>query len=93
MARGDNRPMKTRIGFVSNSSSSSFVIPLEDVSAKQLRQIQHHDGLADKYDAWCIEVDDDRDIVRGTTTMDNFDMYTYLRDRVKVNMGSVKWSD
>ena len=91
--------MKKRIGFVSNSSSSSFVIPLEDISAKQLRQIEHHGAAAKNpyephnHDAWYIEIDDDRDIVMGSTIMDNFDMYSYLRDRVKIKMDSVKWSD
>lgn len=85
--------MKKRNGFVSNSSSSSFIIPLEDLSAKQLRQIQHHDGLTNENDAWYIEIDDDKDIVRGSTTMNNFDMYSYLKDRVKINMNSIEWSE
>lgn len=34
--------MRLRLGFVSNSSSSSFVIPLQYVTEKQLHEIKNH---------------------------------------------------
>ncbi len=36
--------MKTRNGFVSNSSSSSFVISLDDLTEAQVRQIRDHEN-------------------------------------------------
>lgn len=84
--------MKVRNGFVSNSSSSSFVINLEDISAKQLKKIQSHKLRLEFWqnddDEWTIDVDDDK--VSGHTWMDNFDMHEYLKD-IGVDMSKVKW--
>ena len=40
--------MKIRQGFVSNSSSSSFVINLADITAKQKQQIENHAEIVAK---------------------------------------------
>ena len=76
--------MKFRSGFVSNSSSSSFVIKLEDITAKQLKQIESHILVAKKlgmsfchpYDAWYVETS--TDTINGSITMDNFNMAEFL---------------
>ena len=77
--------MKIRNGFVSNSSSSSFVIAKGFLSQDQIDKIYHHadrlpeknnDLSPDKYDAWQITEDDY--LIRGYTSMDNFDMREYL---------------
>lgn len=71
--------MKTRSGFVSNSSSASFVIMLSDLTAEQLKAFSDRvtdihsilDGtiklgyLDCKYDAWDVMFWDDR-ITAGT---------------------------
>ena len=91
--------MKIRQGFVSNSSSSSFVIRLKDLTGQQLEQIRNHAEVAKEDrerfapcrwcdEPWSIDVTD-RDI-RGATNMDNFDMREFLRI-IGVPMDKVGW--
>ena len=68
--------MKIRKGFVSNSSSSSFIILTDNISAKQLKKIYNHKIKTDPDDWWSIIEKDD--YIQLSTFMDNFDMYTYL---------------
>ena len=71
--------MKTRKGFVSNSSSSSFVIERRYLSPWQIEQILNHSGsglLHADTDPWKI-LDTEYDI-GGFTGMDNFDMLSFL---------------
>ena len=87
--------MKTRNGFVSNSSSSSFVINLEDISAKQLKLIQSHQIEGKKLDIpwadtdfWDVTVTETT--VEGSTFMDNFSMSDFL-DEIGVYPKVVQW--
>ena len=84
--------MKQRLGFVSNSSSSSFLLNKEMLSEHHIWQINHHIEEAERLynetlnedlawtnegDAW--EVDDRNQVLRLYTDMDNFDMAAFLR--------------
>jgi hypothetical protein len=88
--------MKRRHGFVSNSSSSSFVIQRDDVTSNQVILIRDHSahgaklGLDYPEDAWDIEVTDSE--VRGSTIMDNFDMGEFLR-KIDVPDKVVTWAE
>jgi len=42
--------VKIRLGFVSNSSLSSFVIDLRDLTAVQIEQIKNHQSEGKKLD-------------------------------------------
>jgi len=86
--------MKIRDGFVSNSSSSSFTISLNDITAMQLRMIQNHGELAKVVggyddDPWYINVEGS--VVKGNTFMDNFDMDHFLTNIVMIPTDVVKW--
>ena len=84
--------MRTRIGFVSNSSSSSFLIPINALEAYQIEMIKDHINVArnwqqyhtdkDMYvrddDRWDIEVKEK--CLFGYTFMDNFDMGFFLTE-------------
>lgn len=96
--------MKTRHGFVSNSSSSSFIIAREFVNEEQLEYIKNHievskdmskfpnawEGEFDNRpcDAWNITVDNN--FVFGSTLMDNFDFYGFLAS-IGIDMSKVEF--
>lgn len=84
--------MKIRNGFVSNSSSSSFVVQKDGLNDLQKFAIEHHIELAtwlkskmelEKYSMyeWLEEwwVDDQGDCYYCYTSMDNFPLDTFLK--------------
>jgi hypothetical protein len=88
--------MKVRNGFVSNSSSSSFMIPLSAISAAQRVKIMNHVeeskalGMRDirDGDAWSITETDHA--IKGWTMMDNFDMGYFLSE-IGVRDEDIHW--
>jgi hypothetical protein len=73
--------MKIRQSFVSNSSSASFTVALNRLTAKQYQLILdypeavHNDPLADEWEFSLIENDQ---FLRGSTYIDNGDLSIYL---------------
>lgn len=81
--------MKIRSGFVSNSSSSSFLIPINALSENQLLMIQN---LIDKinFEGWAIIINEK--CIYGYTFMDNFDMHFFLNEEIKVKSQHIYWA-
>lgn len=77
--------MKIRYDFVTNSSSSSFVISKNVLSLRQMEIIKDHINYAKKHnldnhccaeDAW--NVYENENDINVWTIIDNFDMYSFL---------------
>jgi hypothetical protein len=89
--------MKKRNGFVSNSSSASFVVAINDLTETQVALIKEHmavgailnmHGTASDYNEWRVSEEDDN--LTGRTMMDNFDMEEFMR-KIGVDMEKVDW--
>jgi hypothetical protein len=75
--------MKTRQGFVSNSSSASFILKKSMVTVEQLEKVCNHSIEGEKLglmyaksDPWDITEDDEN--LYGYTSMTNFDMEKFF---------------
>jgi len=65
--------MKFRIGFVSNSSSASFIIHKRHLTQDQIKQILEYDEPSDSWDMREWE-----DCIKGWTIMDNGGLEEFL---------------
>lgn len=95
--------MKIRSGFVSNSSSSSFIIPLYKLSEHQKEMIYNHievgkkidDELVKKgkelryewYEEWKVSEDDF--CIWCSTSMDNFDLIGLIIEELKLDYDDI----
>jgi hypothetical protein len=100
--------MKVRNGFISNSSSSSFVVLKESLTEQQqdmlidyvewikfLFTLDSDEDLESKfsnYDSDPWRIQVYDDFIFGETSMDNFSMNDYL-DYIKVNNDYIEWDE
>lgn len=86
--------MKTRADYVTNSSSSSFVINKKYLDNDQIIAIREHSRLGEKLgikyseEAWSIE--ENSKYIGGCTFMDNFDMREFL-EKIDIDIRLVDW--
>jgi len=67
--------MKIRSGFVSNSSSASFVLDKRYISAKQAHEVINFKGVTE---GWHIT--EDENFIRGHTSMDNDELFEIVKN-------------
>ena len=80
--------MKKRTGFVSNSSSASFVVSKSDLTYAEAQLLLGWENNDSEYWSIC----EDGDCIRGWTSMDNNDLWEYL-ERVKFPVDKIKFED
>ena len=86
--------MKNRYGFVSNSSSPSFIIDLNKINKEKKRNkiikkvmncnYYEYDKYIHDDSKWSVYHDEDTNKIDGSTWMDNFDFIEYIEDVYKV---------
>jgi hypothetical protein len=74
--------MKVRLGFVSNSSSSSFVVALSVLKQSDIDAIMNYAESEDNHDAWTIRKEDFRGVICGWTILDNNSIRDFIRDEL-----------
>jgi hypothetical protein len=86
--------MKIRKGFVSNSSSSSFMIEKDHLTSEQIDKIKRHSEFGEEYDepysdyAW--QITETNHCLKGETSMDNFDMDSFMK-KIGVDTENIFW--
>jgi len=99
--------MKIRMGHVTNSSSSSFVVDIKHITPKQKKYIYRHQTEAhkwmDRFDLPCMwgtnylenevlwRIIERNGQIQGMTWMDNFDMKAFM-ELIGVDVSKVKFT-
>ena len=88
--------MKIRNGFVTNSSSSSFIIAKKNLDKDQIEAIREHESLGEKlgmeYTNWYWDIEENEDFIAGYVSMDNFSMSDFL-EKIEVPDRFVIWGE
>jgi len=84
--------MKMRQGFVSNSSSASFVIIKDKLTEYQFKMLllYSHKDNKNNIDGW--DICEQEEFVKGNTIMDNGGIYSFIEE-LEISNDIMVWSD
>ena len=82
--------MKIRNGFVSNSSSSSFVIAKEALTEEQIDKLLEYSKNKENYDRWTITKE--KYFIKGWTSMDN-ESINPLIESLNLPENCIEWNN
>ncbi len=82
--------MKFRNGFISNSSSTSFVITKEALSELQIKALLEYAESEDNWDGWNIH--ETEYFIKGYTVMDNGSIDPFI-ESLNIPEGSINYED
>lgn len=87
--------MKIRAGFVSNSSSSSFILDKHMLTDEQIDKILSLDGkeIGDGTGSESWSIRDDNDQITGSTVMDNGYLYQIIKKMNPPMQAIVEWNN
>lgn len=80
--------MKIRTGFVSNSSSASFVVSKHSITFAQGQSLLAYAGSDENVDGWSVR--EDGEYISGYTIMDNEALGKYL-EKINFPQHQMKW--
>jgi len=76
--------MKYRTGFVSNSSSSSFICKAKDLTDEQILKLLNYQNSEDNTDGWSVYHNAVTGEVHGFTSMDNCAISEWGRQEMEI---------
>ena len=82
--------MKIRNGFVSNSSSASFIISKKDLTENQIDELLKYTDNEKNYDGWTIE--EESNSIAGFTIMDNETINSFFNS-LNIPDNHIEWRD
>lgn len=95
--------IKIRQGFVSNSSSSSFIVATNQLTKEQIEKLMEYslhsydhraeyDAGSSYYgDSWDVHKSETGGFISGFTIMDNGDMSDYMKNECQIDLNIVEW--